>query len=329
LRAFLAFRATRKEARLILRRLTIVLFALCVAALSPALAAGPVYPPGSRVGLEPAGELKLSQRFPGFEDADRHVAVTIFDLPAAAYDQLSRSAFSLDQQGMSGVTRENFAFANGLGVLVSAQAQDNGAPVHRWFLVATATPAAAQDLAMLIRIEMPEAARSVYSDAVVRAMLASVSFRAVPIEELLGLLPFKLTDLAGLRVMRVVPDGVIVIDGTADDMSKQPYAIVTAGRGAPDGPDDRGRFARDLMTTAPLHDLQLTSAEAMRIGGLQGSEIRGQANGLNGEPVRLVQWLRFSGAGGGFLRIVAVAGKDQWDAMFNRFRALRDGVDLR
>jgi len=30
-----------------------------------------------------------------------------------------------------------------------------------------------------------------------------------------------------------------------------------------------------------------------------------------------------------FLRIVAIAGKDQWDAMFNRFRALRDGVDLR
>lgn len=311
---------------MILRRLAI-LIALCVAA--PALAAGPVYPPGSRVGLEPAGDLKLSQRFPGFEDPDRKVAVTIFDLPAAAYDQLSRSAFGLDQQGMSDITRENFAFANGVGVLVSAQAQDNGVPAHRWFLVAAATPAAAPDLAMLIRVEVPDAARAVYSDAAVRAMLASVSFRTVPTDELLGLLPFKLTDLAGLRVMRVVPDGVIVIDGTADDMSKQPYAIVTAGRGAPDNADDRGRFARDLMTTAPLRDLQLTSAEAMRIGGWPGSEIRGQASGLNGEPVKLVQWLRFSPSGGGFLRIVAVAGKDQWDAMFNRFRALRDGVDLR
>lgn len=310
-----------------LRRLTLALLALLLAALSPALAA-PVFPPGSRVGLEPAGDLKLSQRFPGFEDPDRHVAVTILDLPAVAYEQLSRSAFSLEQQGMTGVTRENFPFANGMGVLVGAQAQENGSAVHRWFLIATAAPAAAQNLAMLVRVEVPEAAYSVYSDAVVRKMLASVSFRTVPTEELLGLLPFKLTDLAGLRVLRVVPDGVVVIDGAANDMTKQPYAVITVGRGAPDSADDRTRFARDLLTTAPLHDLELTSAETMRIGGWPGSEIRGQASGPKGEPLQIVQWLRF-GASGGFLRVVAVAGKDQWDAMFNRFRALRDGVELR
>lgn len=313
---------------MILRRLVVVVFAVCVAALSSALAAGPIFPPGSRVGLEPAGDLRLSQRFPGFEDPDRHVAVVIFDLPAAAYDQLSRSAFNANQQGMTGLTRENFSFANGVGVLVSAQAQENGAVGYRWFLVAAAAPAAAADLAMLIRVEVPETARSVYSDAAVRQMLASVSFRTVPTEELLGLLPFKLSDLAGLRVMKVVPDGVIAIDGPGDDMSKQPYAIVTIGRGAPDNADDRNRFARDLLTTAPLRDLQVTSVDAMRIGGWPGIEIRGQGNGLKGEPVKLVQWVRFGGANG-FLRIVAVAGKDQWDAMFNRFRALRDGVDLR
>jgi hypothetical protein len=42
-----------------------------------------------------------------------------------------------------------------------------------------------------------------------------------------------------------------------------------------------------------------------------------------------VQWVRFVGAGGNFLRIVAVAPNDQWDAAFNRFRALRDGMELR
>jgi len=32
---------------------------------------------------------------------------------------------------------------------------------------------------------------------------------------------------------------------------------------------------------------------------------------------------------GGFLRIVGVGRKDDWDALFPRFRAVRDGIDLR
>ena len=301
----------------------------CLAPQSPARAEGPVFPPGLRIGLEPAGTLAVSRRFPGFEDADRHVVVGIFDLPAAAYEQLSRSAFSPDQQGLANAKRENFPFAGGIGVLVSGMAQADGTQMHRWFLVTTAAPAQAKDLAMMVRVEVPEAAHSVYTDAVVRKMLASIAFRELPIEELLGLLPFKVTDLAGFRVLKVVPDGVIVIDGAGDDLSKQSYAVITVGRGAPDDAADRGRFARNLMTSAPLRDLELTSADAMRIGGTPGFEIRGQAKGLKDEPVKLVQWLRFGSVGGGFLRIVAVAGTDQWDATFNRFRALRDGVTLR
>ena len=311
------------------RALIVVLMVLAgLAAPSPA-AATPVYPPGLRIGLEPAGNLTVSRRFPGFEDADRRVVVGIFDLPAAAYEQLSRSAFAPEQQGLTNTKRENFPFTSGIGVLVSGMAQAEGTQMHRWFLVAAATPAQAKDLAMMVRVEVPEAARSVYTDEVVRKMLASIAFRELPVEELLGLLPFKMTDLAGFRVLKIVPDGVIVIDGAGDDLSKQSYAVVTAGRGAPDDVADRARFARDLMTTAPLRNLELTSADAMRIGGWPGFEIRGQAKGLKGEPVKLVQWLRFTGAAGGFVRIVAVAGNENWDAAFNRFRALRDGVNLR
>ena len=65
----------------------------------------------------------------------------------------------------------------------------------------------------------------------------------------------------------------------------------------------------------------------MRIGGLPGYEIRAQAKGLNDEPLSLVQWLRFGG--GSFLRIVGVGRKDDWDALFTRFRAVRDGIDRR
>lgn len=301
---------------------------LGVLASAAGAADAPVFPPGMRIGLEPAADLAVSRRFPGFEDAERHVAVTILELPAAAYDQLMRSAVANDQQGMSEVKRESFTFAGGIGLLLSGEAQDNGVATHRWFLVASAAAVTVPNLAMLLRVEVPEPARAVYTDAAVRKMLASVAFRRVPLPELLGLLPFKLTAMAGLRVVKVTPSGVVVIDGAGEDLAKQPYAIVTIGRGAPDQPADRSRFARDLLTASPLRDLKMTSAEPMRINGGQGHEIRAEAVGPDGAPIALVQWLRFGG-GGGFLRIVAVARRQDWDAVFNRFRALRDGVTFR
>ena len=222
------------------------------------------------------------------------------------------------------VKRENFSFRSGIGLLVTGRAQINDVTLHKWILLATA--AADKDLTALINVEVPEAALAVYSDAVVRKALASVTFRPTPIQEQLGMLPFKLDELAGFRVMKVLAaGGVILTDGPSDDISKQPYMIVSIGRGSPEQPDDRARFARDLLATAPLRDLTVQSAEAMRIGGLPGYEIRAQAKGLNGEPVMLVQWLRFSG--GGFLRVVGVGRKDDWDALFTRFRAVRDGID--
>jgi hypothetical protein len=128
--------------------------------------------------------------------------------------------------------------------------------------------------------------------------------------------------------MKALPaGGVILTEGPGDDLGKQPYVIVSIGRGSPEGPDDRGRFARDLLSTAPLRDLSLQSAEPMRIGGMPGYEIRAQAKGRNDEPLMVAQWLRFSG--GGFLRVVGIGRKDDWDALFTRFRAVRDGIDLR
>ena len=120
--------------------------------------------------------------------------------------------------------------------------------MHRWFLLASAAAVAVPNLTVLIRIEVPEAARAVYTDAAVRKMLASVTFRKVPLQELLGLLPFKLTAMADFQVVKVAPEGVVVADSAGKDFSEQPYAIISVGRGAPERTDERGRFARDLFS---------------------------------------------------------------------------------
>ena len=84
---------------------------------------------------------------------------------------------------------------------------------------------------MLIKVDVPDAALAVYSDAAIRQALASVTFRPTPIQEQLGLLPFKVSELAGFRVMKVLAaGGVIMTEGPNDDIGNQPYMIVVDWR---------------------------------------------------------------------------------------------------
>lgn len=285
--------------------------------------AEPVFPAGSRIGLEPPGDLKPSTRFSGFEDVERKTAITIVDLPAGAYSQLEQAAATKVQPGHE-IKQETFSFHGGSGQLFSGRIQVNGTTLHKWILLANV---AGKDMTAMVDVEVPEAASNVYSDAIIRKALASVTVRDAPINEQLGLLPFKLGDLAGFHVKKVLPGGVLLTDGSGDDADKQPYAIVSIGTGAPETAEDRARFARDLLTTAPLRDIKLQSADRMRINGAPGFELRAEAQSASGEPVMVAQWLRFSGSG--FLRVVGVGDKTNWNATFTRLRALRDGLEIR
>src|SRR6476620_5076293 len=252
------------------------------------------FPPGLRIGLEPPGDMKPSTRLPGFEDPERNAIIAILDLPASAYRDLENSAFNLNQQGLDQLKRESFPFENGIGFLISGIAQQNGAKIYRWSLLAMGIGPSVPNLTMLINVEVPENALSVYSDAVIRKMLASVAFRPAPIQEQLGLMPFKFGDLAGFRVMQVSPTGsVILADEPTDNVGPQPFMVVSVERGRPAETADRGTFARDLLASAPVRNLTMQSAEPMRINGAQGHEIRAQGKGPAGDPVSLVQWLRF------------------------------------
>lgn len=304
----------------------LTLAALVLQAPDPA-AAETVFPPGLRIGLTVPGDLKISTHFPGFEDTGHKVAITILDMPLAALESLERSAFANTQAKVQNLKREAFPFDNGIGVLVSGTATENDVKVHKWFLIASSATGPVRDLATLVSVQVPDDALNIYSDAVIRTALRSVTFRPTPLNEQLGLLPFKLNDMAGFRVVTVLPSGgVILIDGDSDDITSNPYVIVAVGRGAPES-GDRGRFAADLLSQAPLRNLQIQSSEAMRISNGPGHEIRAKAENVTGKPVKLVQWVRFGGSG--FVRIVGVTSEARWNDLFNRFRAVRDGVEPR
>jgi hypothetical protein len=313
----------------ILPFLIAVLIAVLAALAGPAFGAEPVFPKGSRIGIAPPAGFTPSSRFPGFEDAARNAAITMIALPDAAYQEFEKSAFVTGAKGLTVAKREIFAFESGLGYLITGREQVQGEQVRSWYLLANGTTPQLGHVAALVAVRIPEKARAAYSDAAIRAALKTVTFRVPPAEEVLSLLPFKFDDMAGFRVLSISSAGVVVlIDGDSDDLNKNPYMVVSIGRGAPEDAESRPRFARDLMTSAPLPDLSITSADPMRIGGGPGFEIRAEAKGADQKPVSLVQWLRFGG-GTGFLRIIGIVGKERWDEMFPRFRAVRDGVGPR
>ena len=308
-------------------RLILIVFALCATLVRAD--ATPIFPSGLQTGLEPAHGLRTESGFAGFQDADRKVTVVIAELPLAAYEKLADTMFGKDPAGATHITRETFPFDSGIGFLQSGDGTENGATFRRWILVAKPVPAADQllNFVAVINVTVPTAARDTYPEAVVRQMLSTVSFRPPPIEERLKLIPFQVSDFAGFRVLQVLPEGLILTDGPKDDVGSQPSMIVSIGRLTPAQADDRARFARDVLAQMPVRDLSMTSAEDQRIGGRPGYEIRAKGKDAKGEAVTVVQWVRFMG--NGFLRFVGVSRTDQWDAMFNRFRTVRDATDLR
>lgn len=314
-------------------RLPILLAAVWALLAAPlaqnvALAAEPAFPTGMRIGLVPPSGLEPSRRFPGFEDSARKVSIAIFDLPGRTYEAIEQAAFSKAVKGLTVQKRELFSFADGLGFLVTGHAQVDGSSVYTYDLLINTFSRKVGQVGVFVRVHVPDAAHAVYPDAAIRAALHSVTFRLPPVAELLKDVPFKFGDMAGFRVMKVVPPTTaVLIDGPSNDPVKHPYMVVSVGRGAPAEAGARARFARDLLVTAPLRNVSITAMESMRIENLPGYEVRANAEGPDGAPAALVQWLRFGSTG--YLRVIGVVAKDRWNELFTRFRAVRDGIDLR
>jgi hypothetical protein len=313
-------------------------FVLAWLATSIALAAmhGPVraedaqFPLGSRLGLKPPPGLTLSTTFPGFEDRTNNVFIRLIALPDKAFAEIEKTMTNdaLKKQGITVEKRESLLLKNGKSLLIIARQEAEGIRFRKWLLVAPLP-----EVTALVSFEIPQAAKDIYSDAAIRAALTSLTARtSVPVEEQLSLVPFRLGDLAGLRVVAVIPGRAIQLtDGpkNAVDTIDQPHMVIGAVPGGPQQAADRDNFARfALAGLPPLKDMRIISSEAMRIGGQQGHEIRAEGkDAKSGIDVEIVQWLRFGT--GAYLRLLGFAPKENWTQTYARFRAVRDGLEPR
>lgn len=288
--------------------------------------ADPVFPPGSRVGIVAPAGMTPDAMGGRFQDPQNGATLTVLELPGPAYEQIERGLFAANEPNVTLISRESFGFTAGLGYLAQVEVKADGKALRKWVLLGRAV---AGEPVALVTFDVPAGAAGAYPEAKVRETLASVAFRPAPIEEQLNLMPVKLSDLAGFRVVRVHPTlGVLLTDGPKDQSPEQPTLLLSFGQQTASSPDDRQAAAQDMLRNFGLPELRIQTTETIRLRNQPVIEVRAEAKDPpSGTELRVVQWMRFSDSG--FMRIIAAAPKKDWDEAFPRFRAVRDGIQPR
>jgi hypothetical protein len=322
---------------------------------TPARAADPIFPIGSRLGLVPPAGMVPNRNFEGFADVEKNAAILFSTLPAAAYDQLDKSMVpdAMQKQGIDVDKREPITLSIGKGFILSGKQTIKNAHYRKWLLVV-----AAGDMTALVTVQIPEQDSS-YSEKAVRDALATLTARAsVPDAERLSQLPFTVGNLAGFQIEDVLPGrALMLVDRATDngkdhstDPSKDTSKDLTAGHskdaspgkagaplnarllvaampGGPSETDNRDNFARGMFDQiVGIKDVRIQDAEPLRIGNQSGYQTLAKAKDARDDiDVMVVQWLRFGS--GGFMQMIGIARADMWPDMFTRLRTVRDSVD--
>jgi hypothetical protein len=297
---------------------------LFLLAIGPAFAADAVFPPGIRVGMVPLVGLVRAKTFIGFETEDGSVKVLVAELPPEAYGEVM-NAFKANPAGTGGIKPESIETSAGVAYYTAENAKNGTSIVRRYSMILQGGT-----FSGYVAVQVPENASKIYTDDAIRQMFASaVTRKEVPVEEQLGLLPFKLSELSNFKNVRTLAPGGAVILADGDEKTgfeAAPFMVIGMMGSAPAQPDDRGRFAQQAATSIPgVRNWRITMSEPVRIDGMPGYETRLDAtSGKDNTPVTVVQWVRFGGPTS--LRVIGSAPRDQWPSAFPRFRAVRDGI---
>ena len=302
----------------------LVAMAFGIATTCAAFAADPVFAPGAKVGMTPLVGLVKARSFVGFETEDQGVKVLVTDLPMEAYGEVA-SAFKANPGGSGGIKPESIETPAGLAYYTVESAKDGTTNVRRYSMILPGPT-----FSGYVAVQVPENAAKIYTDDAVRQMFASAVIRKeVPVDEQLGLMPFKMNELSAFKNVRTLAPGAALILADGDEKTGfevQPFMIIGMIGSTAASPDDRGRFAQQIATTIPgVRDGKITMSEPVRIDGQAGYETRIDAtSGKDNTPVTIVQWLRFGPQTS--LRIIGSSPRDDWSKAFTRFRAVRDGI---
>jgi hypothetical protein len=310
---------------------------LCALLLSgPIQAADTVFPVGSHIGMVPPAGMSPSAAFPGFEDRERKAAILLTQVPGPAYEQFLKamSSGAINIPGVSNAKRELMLTDGGAAHLVIGDQEAEGVKFRKWLMITRRNitqHGADATFSFVVTAQVPADADDAYPEEVIRKALATVALRgAIPPEEILDNMPFRVTERANFEGVRLLIPGqaVMLTERAASDQKADTALMISVGTGAPAQANDRATFAQNVLRNIQgFSNLKILSQDQIRVGGQPTHEIRLEGQSADNTDVVIVQWMRFGVAG--FIRIVGVSPKEQWPENFTRFRQVRDGINAR
>jgi hypothetical protein len=162
--------------------------------------------------MTPLVGLSRAKSFVGFETEDQGVKVLVTELPAEAYGEVM-NAFKANPGGTGGIKPESIETAAGLAYYTAENAKDGATNVRRYSMILPGGT-----FSGYVAVQVPENATKIYTDDAVRQMFASAVIRKeVPVEEQLGLMPFKISELSDFKNVRTLAPGAAIILADGDE----------------------------------------------------------------------------------------------------------------
>jgi hypothetical protein len=294
---------------------------------APALAQEPVFPRNSRVGIVPPTGFVASTKFLGFENPQANAALIVTELPGEMFAEMEKGFTDevMKQRGMTVQVREPVTLKDGRGLLLAGPKVQGDQKTYEAVLIANTG-----GITAILSMQMLEASRATLTDAVVRNAFRTVAIRQVPDAEKLAVLPYKIGNLGGFRIVRSSPNGTAILTLGAKDEAvgvDQPYAMIGVAGGETPKAEDRDRVAKAILANTPgIKDIKLVRSEPLRIGQAQGYEIVAEArDAATNSDVNTVLWLRYGQSG--YLQMFAIARRASWGDVFPRLRQIRDSIE--
>ncbi|MDP4002222.1 hypothetical protein [Methylobacterium sp. NEAU K] len=298
---------------------------------SAAEAADPIYPPGSRFGFDPPSDMALSRRFSGFERKEGGATVSVVELPPNAFAELV-SGFTdanLLSQGFAVEKREEVKIGDNEGMLYTGEQPadpNTSAPAIRKWILVVGTPTVT---GLIIAQALPDAE----TEDTMRKLVTGVTLRPpLSLTEQVDALPFRITDMAGFRAVRVLAgNSVLLTQGPKDQMQnlEQPILVLAQAVQQPPAAEQRDGFARSaLASNQTMKDFVIERAQSYRSNGVDWHEIVARAVDMpTNVPVVVSQTIRFNPDG--YLRALGVVREDQRAGVLAKFRQVVDSVQVK
>ncbi len=285
--------------------------------------------PGKPIGMAPPPGFVLSKRFSGFEIAESGASFLVTEFPPQAYSQIvaGMTEAALARQGIEVRQKRDVKVDGAAGLSLSATQTAGGRTVNKWILLlggkAATVMVAAQDVS-----------GKVLSEENVRAVFASVRFRAVQsLDEQLAGLPFSVKSLSGFRIVRTFAgNGVSLTKGPKDivDDASQPVVIIVRPLAAayPTNVEPSILSEQLIRSIKSIALARIGNTIKAPVAGADGHEVTGMAmDKATGKPLTVTQWLRLDT--GKQIRVLALVPAGELDQLMPDLRSLVSGLTIK